>query len=686
MSKDKHQFSVKVPAGIKEAEARARSLRNEIGHHNHQYYVLDNPRGPDIEYDRLMFELNAIESRHPSLVTPESPTQRVGGAPVAGFSQVRHEIPMLSLDNAFSDQAVLDFDNRVRDRLDTQDSMVYSAEPKLDGVAISLVYEAGRLVRAATRGDGSTGEDVTHNVRTIAAIPLVLQGEDFPGYLELRGEIFMPRAGFNALNEAARASGEKTFVNPRNAAAGSLRQLDPRLTATRPLDIFAYGIGLIRDGSVPKRHSEALGLLRQWGLKTCPEARLVEGAEECQEYFAQMGRRRDELPYDIDGVVFKVDNIELQQSLGFVSRAPRWAIAQKFPAQEELTTVAGVNWQVGRTGALTPVARLEPVFVGGVTVSNATLHNFDELQRKDVRVGDTVIVRRAGDVIPEVVRVLTERRQGRPRKVVLPAKCPVCESDVIRIDGEAALRCTGGLYCAAQRKESLKHFASRRALDVEGLGSKLIEQLVDEEKVKTPGDLFELSPETLAELDRMGPKSAANVVAALEKSKSTTFDRFLYALGIREVGETTAQSLASHFGDVDALSQATAEDLQKVSDIGPVVAAHVVAFFDQAHNREVIDDLLAHGITWPAVPSPPAGSDSPFDGLTVVLTGTLESMSRDDAKATIQSLGGKVTGSVSKKTDMVIYGENAGSKLEKARKLNVETKDEKSFLAMLPPE
>ena len=663
-------------------ERRIDALREEINAHNYRYHVLDDPVLPDVEYDKLLIELIELEKSHPSLVTPDSPTQRVGAKPVGGFVEVQHDLPMLSLGNAFSDEAVEDFDKRVRERIKSAGPICYAAEPKLDGTAISIIFENGKLTRAATRGDGLTGEDVTHNVRTISSIPLKLRGRGYPRYLEVRGEIFMPRAGFNALNDKARKAGEKTFVNPRNAAAGSLRQLDPRLTAERPLDMFAYSVGQVRDGQLPACHTKALARLRDWGLKVCPESEVAEGPEGCLRYFQQLAQRRDDLPYDIDGVVYKVDDFELQAQLGFVSRAPRWAIAHKFPAQEQLTTVVAIEWQVGRTGTVTPVARLKPVFVGGVTVSNATLHNFDELQRKDVRVGDTVIVRRAGDVIPEVVRVLTEKRKGRPRKIKLPEDCPICGSEVIKPEDDAAARCTGGLFCSAQRKESLKHFASRRALDIEGLGSKLIEQLVDCQLVKVPADFYALSAEMLLGLDRMGPKSAENLVAALQKSKQATFDRFLYALGIREVGEATALNLANYFRSLEKLAAASEEELQAVPDVGPVVATHIAAFFRQKHNQEVIEDLIKHGVHWP-MPQAPIKPNHELAGLTVVLTGSLTKFTRDEAKARITALGGKVAGSVSNKTDLVVYGENAGSKLQKARDLSVKIMDESQFISAL---
>ena len=685
MSSGEHKQSGSQSSAAESVRQRAAALRAEIDAHNHRYYVLDDPSVPDAEYDKLMQELVQLEAHHVDLVTPESPTQRVGAAPIEGFQQVRHELPMLSLGNAFSVESVRDFDQRVRDRLDETGPLAYAVEPKLDGTAISIVYERGKLIRAATRGDGATGEDVTHNVRTIQSVPLQLRGADYPEYLEVRGEVFMPRAGFEALNERARAAGEKTFVNPRNAAAGSLRQLDPRLTATRPLDMFVYSLGVVRGGELPASHSESLARVKTWGLKTCPESGVATGAEGCLAFYEDIGAKRDALPYDIDGVVYKVDDFERQQRLGFVSRAPRWAIAHKFPAQEQLTTVEGIEWQVGRTGAVTPVARLDPVFVGGVTVSNATLHNFDELQRKDVRIGDTVIVRRAGDVIPEVARVVLERRNKGARKPNLPTRCPVCGSDVVRIADEAVARCSGGLFCSAQRTEAIKHFASRRALNIDGLGSKLIEQLVAADLVRTPDDLYRLTQEQLQELERMGAKSAANLVASLQKSKQTTFARFLFGLGIREVGEATAQNLARSLQDIASLLEANEEALQEVPDVGPIVAAHVWAFFQQAHNTDVIMALLEQGFSWPTPEAlQPSASQVLFSGKTVVLTGTMEAMTRAAAKERIQQLGGKVTGSVSAKTDLVVAGENAGSKLKTAQNLGIEIWSEKTFLERLP--
>ncbi|MCH8250345.1 MAG: NAD-dependent DNA ligase LigA [Proteobacteria bacterium] len=656
----------------------AESLRDRIRHHNYRYHALDDPEVPDVEYDRLMRELLALETDHPELVTTDSPTQRVGDTPVSGFGTVRHELPMLSLGNAFSEDELKDFNRRVLDRLDLDSDaeLMYAAEPKLDGAAVSLLYENGVLVQGATRGDGTTGEDITHNVRTIEAIPLRLLGKGFPRRLEVRGEVFMPKAGFKAYNEKARAAGEKTFVNPRNAAAGSLRQLDPKLTAERPLDMYAYSVGIADGGRLPERHSEIIDQLQEWGIKVCPDRRVVNGVDGCLKYHRNIGDRRDDLSYEIDGVVYKIDSLSMQGKLGFVSRAPRWAIAHKFPAQEEMTEVEGVEFQVGRTGAVTPVARLKPVFVGGVTVSNATLHNIDELHRKDVRVGDTVIVRRAGDVIPEVVSVILNRRPSGTRRVRLPKKCPVCKSRVERVDGETVARCTGGLFCAAQRAEALKHFVSRRALDIEGFGAKLIEQLVATDRLKTPADIFQLTRKELSELDRMGERSAENLVGSIEESKSTTLARFLFALGIREVGEATAAGIAAHFGNLAEVISATEDDLQRVQDVGPVVAARLRAFLSEKHNLEVIARLQKYGVVWAEADPAQAHADGALMGKTFVITGTLPTMTRDEAKELIQSAGGKVTGSVSSKTDYLVAGEKAGSKLIKAEKLEIEILDE----------
>ncbi len=668
---------------LSDEEAEIRALRETIEQHNYAYYVLDEPTVPDAEYDRLMRRLNQLEQRHPDLITPDSPTQRVGAAPIAEFGEVIHTQPMLSLDNAFSEEELRDFDRRVQERLksaniDAGGAVEYAAEPKLDGTAVSVRYENGVLSLAATRGDGYTGEDITHNIRTIKGVPLRLRS-DAPPVVEARGEVFMPKAGFEAYNERARQRGEKEFVNPRNAAAGSLRQLDPRLTAERPLDVFFYSIGDLQGLDLPATQSETLAWLRAWGLKTCPQSEVVAGILGCLAYYASIGEQRNGLPYEIDGVVYKVNRLDWQAQLGFVSRAPRWALAHKFPAQEELTVVRAVEFQVGRTGALTPVARLEPVFVGGVTVSNATLHNMDELARKDVRVGDTVFVRRAGDVIPEVVKIVPERRKKGARRVKLPNKCPVCGSDVVRPDGEAVARCAGGLFCAAQRKEALRHFASRRAMDIEGLGTKVIDQLVEGDLVRNASELYQLEQAQLAKLERMAEKSAAKLLASLERSKNTTLARFLFALGIREVGEATAGSLANHFGSLDSLMGATSEALEEVPDVGPVVAANLRAFFAEEHNRAVIKALVANGVNWPETTSDPLAG-GPLAGKTVVLTGTLTAMTRDEAKDRLAALGAKVSGTVSRKTDFVVVGEKPGSKAVKARELGIDVLSEADFL------
>jgi DNA ligase (NAD+) len=663
------------------AAARAALLRETLDCYNYRYHALDDPEVPDAEYDRLMLELRALETQHPELLTSDSPTQRVGAAPAAAFGAVKHRLAMLSLDNAFSDEEVRDFDRRIRERLGRDASIRYSAEPKLDGLAVSARYENGVYVQGATRGDGETGEDITQNLKTVKALPMKLRAARPPPVLEVRGEVFMPLAGFERFNREAIARGEKSFVNPRNAAAGSLRQLDPRMTAARPLDLFIYGLGIVEGGELPAHHSAILQALRQWGFKICPQSRVVEGVDGCLDYYREMGALRAKLPYQIDGVVYKVDDLDLQRQLGFISRAPRWAIAHKFPAEEALTTVRGIEFQVGRTGALTPVARLEPVFVGGVTVSNATLHNMDELTRKDVRVGDTVIVRRAGDVIPEVVKVLPERRVAGASLVTLPSHCPVCGSPVVREADQAVARCTGRLICPAQRKEEIKHFASRRALDIQGLGDKLMEQLVDGDWVRTPADLFDLKTEQLAALERMGEKSAQKLQAAILASKHTTLPRFLYALGMRDVGEATALALAQHFGDIAALRQAGEDEIQRVPDVGPVVAKNVAAYFRDPGNAAVVDRLLANGITWPA--PAPVSSDAKLAGKTFVLTGTLQALTREGAEEAIVQLGGKVSGSVSKKTHYVVAGTEAGSKLKKAQQLGITVLDEAAFLKLL---
>ncbi|KOC92334.1 NAD-dependent DNA ligase LigA [Winslowiella iniecta] len=660
-------------------------LRTTLGHHEYLYHVMDAPEVPDAEYDRLMRELRELEAQHPELITPDSPTQRVGAAPLTAFEQVRHEVPMLSLDNAFDEATYLAFNKRVQDRLKTTDDITFCCELKLDGLAVSLLYENGLLVQAATRGDGTTGENITANVRTIRAIPLRLHGENIPARIEVRGEVFMPQAGFEKLNDEARRSGNKVFANPRNAAAGSLRQLDPRITAKRPLTFFCYGFGLLEGGEMPASHWQRLQQLQAWGLPVSDRIRLCHSAEEVLAFYHQVEADRPTLGFDIDGVVIKVDSQPLQEQLGFVARAPRWAVAFKFPAQEQMTTVRDVEFQVGRTGAITPVARLEPVQVAGVMVSNATLHNADEIERLGLRIGDRVVIRRAGDVIPQVVGVVESERPEDTREIVFPEHCPVCGSDVERVEGEAVTRCTGGLICGAQRKEALKHFVSRRAMDVDGMGEKIIDQLVDKEYVKTPADLFRLSAGLLTGLDRMGPKSAQNVVDALNKAKETTLARFLYALGIREVGEATAANLAAHFGVLEQIMDADLEALIAVPDVGTVVASHVRNFMEEESNREVIRQLVEDiGIHWTAVEViKPEEIDSPFSGKTVVLTGSLTILSRDDAKARLVALGAKVSGSVSKKTDLVIAGEAAGSKLAKAQELGIEVIDEAEMIRLL---
>jgi len=669
-------------ATSREVARRARELRELIENHNYRYYVLDDPEVSDAQFDALMLELKRIESAHPELVDPDSPTQRVGGQVAREFREVVHAVPMLSLDNAFSEQDIVDFDRRARERLDVE-RIGYSAEPKIDGLAITLRYERGRLVQAATRGDGSRGEDVTVNVRAIRSVPIQLRGNQPPPVLEARGEVFMTRKSLELLNLRQSERGDKTFANPRNAAAGSLRQLDPSITAERSLDLFFYGVGAIEGWTVPARHSEILAVLRQFGLRTCPEIAVVDGADGCLDYYRRIGERREALAYDIDGVVYKVDRLDWQRDLGFVARAPRWAIAHKFPAQEATTVVNDVQFYVGRTGALTPVAHVAPVFVGGVTVSNVTLHNMDDVARKDVRIGDSVIVRRAGDVIPEIVRVIPERRPADARRVKLPARCPVCQSHVDRTEGEAVARCSGGLVCAAQRLGAIRHFASRRALDVDGLGERLVEQLIGSGRVTTAADLYSLTVAEIAGLERMGPKSAANLVAALEQSKQTTLPRFLYALGIRDVGEATALALAEHFGDLDPLQAASFEEIQQVRDVGPVVAGHVREFFDEQRNRLVIEKLRAAGVHWPVTKRAAAAAAGPLAGQVIVITGTLATMSREEARAAARAAGATVTDSVSKKTTLLVVGAEPGSKLRKAQELGVRVAEETEFRQLL---
>jgi len=662
-------------------KAALTSLYREIEHHNHLYHVLDDPEIPDAAYDRLLKKLIDLEQAHPDLVSADSPTRRVGDTPLESLGEVHHGLPMLSLNNGFDDDQVTEFDRRCREALKTE-SILYVAEPKLDGLAISLIYEKGRMVRAATRGDGTRGEDVTHNARTIRSIPLGLSGDGFPGLLEVRGEVYMPRAGFTRLNEQQRIAQAKPYVNPRNAAAGSLRQLDPRVSASRPLSFFCYGIGQVDDGLLERSHSANLARLRGWGLRVNPRVQSVTGVAECLGYYRNLLGIRDDLDYEIDGVVYKVDSIPEQRRLGSVSRAPRWALAHKFPAQEELTVVQGIEVQVGRTGAVTPVARLKPVFVGGVTVSNATLHNRSEIQRLDVRIGDTVFVRRAGDVIPEIVSVVRQQRPPGTRRYRFPNSCPVCGSSVISDEDGVILRCSGGLYCNAQIKESIKHFASRRAMDIEGLGNKLVEQLVDAGHVTDVSDLYALDEKVISSLERMGDKSASNLVAALARSRETSLARFLFALGIPQVGETTARLLADHFGSLDRLQAATLEQLQAVPDVGPVVAEGLLGFFREKHNQSVIQRLRRRGVTW-AEQAAPRLSSGPLAGRTFVLTGTLTALNRQQAAEQLTALGARVTGSVSRKTDYLVAGMDPGSKLVRAEKLGITVLDESALLTLL---
>ncbi|EAZ97879.1 NAD-dependent DNA ligase LigA [Marinobacter sp. ELB17] len=686
---------------------RVHQLRTTITDHNHHYYVLDDPQVPDAEYDRLFRGLQALEAEYPELATATSPTQRVGSAVETSFAEVIHRIPMLSLDNAFSADDLRDFDRRVRERLNRgntagedsirEDSTAeegskeedskeertieYVCEPKLDGLAVSLHYQNGELVRAATRGDGYTGEDITANIRTIASVPLTLRGGDFPQTVEVRGEVYMPRAGFDRLNQRLAGRGEKTFVNPRNAAAGSLRQKKSSVTARRPLEMCAYSVAVTDESALPPTHWEGLQQVSEWGFRINPEMSLAIGADQCLEAYEALMAKRDSLPYEIDGIVFKVNRLDLQQQLGFVSRAPRWAIAQKFPAQEELTVVESVEFQVGRTGAITPVARLKPVFVGGVTVSNATLHNMDEVRRLDLHIGDTVFIRRAGDVIPKVVKVVQNKRPADAWVIELPAQCPACGSDVVQIEGEVIARCSGGLFCPAQRKEAIRHYASRKALDIEGLGDKWVDILVDSKKVETIADLYRLCKADLTVLERMGDKSASNLIAAIDASRQPLLWRFLYALGIREVGEATAKGLAGYFGSLEAIAEADESALQAVSDVGPIVAGHLRSFFEQPHNQEILQNLTQAGVIWQTQEI--TAASMPLHGQTWVLTGTMEQMTRDQAKQKLEGLGAKVAGSVSKKTACVVAGEAAGSKLAKAQQLGVEVLSEQGLLDLL---
>ena len=671
------------------SQERVAQLHQQINQYNHEYYVLDQPTIPDVEYDRLMRELIELEQEYPALKTLDSPSQKVGGEALKAFTQVTHQLPMLSLDNVFSEDEWQAFIKRIQERLGSSKALAFCAEPKLDGLAVSLRYEHGVLVQAATRGDGSVGENITENIRTIKSIPLKLRDSQVPEVLEVRGEVFMPKASFETLNQQAKQKGDKPFANPRNAAAGSLRQLDSKITAKRNLAFYAYSVGFVgdlagnqQDQWLANSHYQRLEQLKTLGLPMCPEVKLLADQNQCQHFYQDILNRRDELSYEIDGTVLKVDDIAAQQQLGFVARAPRWAMAYKFPAQEELTVLEDVEFQVGRTGAITPVARLKPVFVGGVTVSNATLHNQDEIARLAIKIGDTVIIRRAGDVIPQVVSVVAERRPDSAQEVVFPTECPVCQSPVKKREDEAVVRCTGGLVCQAQRKEAIKHFASRKALDVDGLGDKLVEQLVDENMIGTPADLFKLTATELSTLERMGKKSADKLVNALVAAKQTTLAKFIYALGIREVGEATASNLAQHFLALDKIQAASIEQLQKVDDVGEVVAKNIVDFFNAQNNVEVVNDLLAQGIHWPEIEVKSA-DQQPLTDLTYVLTGTLSQLSRNDAKARLQALGAKVSGSVSAKTHYLVAGEKAGSKLAKAQDLGVAVLTEDDLIALL---
>ena len=661
---------------------RIDELKEKLNYHNYRYYVLDNPSVPDSEYDRLFQELHRLEIQHPQIIAPDSPTQRVGDAPLSVFNQVRHELPMLSLDNAFDEKNLQEFNHRLQDRLGQPDLVIeYACEPKLDGIAVSLLYQNGFLVRGATRGDGTTGEDITLNVRTISSIPLKLLGEGYPTSLEVRGEIYMPKAGFDLLNQKARGAGDKVVVNPRNAAAGSLRQLDSKITRSRPLEMCAYNVGWTEGGELPIRHTDVLETLHGWGFIINPEMKAVLGVDACVEYCKRLSEKRSALSYEIDGIVFKVNDRSLQERLGFVSRAPRWAIAYKFPAQEEMTQLLDVEFQVGRTGAVTPVARLEPVFVGGVTVSNATLHNRDEVARLSVQIGDTVIVRRAGDVIPQIVSIIKSKRPSDSREIIFPTECPVCGSHVETLDGEVVARCSGGLICAAQRKEAIKHFVSRKALDIDGIGDKLVEQLVDEKLISSIPDLYDLTIEKVSVLERMGAKSAENLLAGLAASKSTTLERFVYGLGIREVGEATARNLTRYFRSLEKIIAANIDALQEVDDVGPVVAHFLVDFFQQPENIQTIELLCDKGLCWPEIEINEV--DEPFKDKVFVVTGTLTSMGRSEAKEKLQALGAKVAGSVSAKTDCVVAGPGAGSKRTKAEILGIKIIDEDGLVSLL---
>ena len=657
-------------------------LVEELNKHNHRYYVLDDPSVPDIEYDRQLRELQSIEGLYREIIALDSPSQRVGGAALSSFSQIKHALPMLSLDNAFTDTELQEFERRLKDRLNSSADIEYVCEPKLDGAAVSLLYRDGALIYGATRGDGSVGEDITANVRTIKNVPLKLHGDNIPATLEVRGEIYLPLSGFDALNAAAVLSGDKTFVNPRNAAAGSLRQLDSKITASRPLEMCAYSVGQYLADRVPETHEDMLSALRGWGFKINDHVETVKGIAACENYYQRLAERRQILPYDIDGIVYKVNSLQLQERLGFVAKAPRWAIARKFPAQEEMTQLIDVEFQVGRTGAITPVARLEPVFVGGVTVSNATLHNGDEINRLGVRIGDTVIIRRAGDVIPQIAKVVLDKRPQNALPVVFPDRCPVCQSAVRRTEGEAVARCSGGLFCGAQIKEAIKHFASRKAMDIDGLGDRLVELMVDESVIFSVADLYDLNVDKLVKLERMAEKSASNLIGAIAVSKKTTLAKFLYALGIREVGEATAHTLANNFGSIELIAKASVDELLEIDDVGPIVARYIVNFFQNPDNLSIIQALRDAGVKWEDIDLSSL-EDQPLKGQIWVLTGGMEIMSRAEAKDRLQALGAKVASSVSAKTTQVVAGPGAGSKLTKAKTLDIAVMNEQQFVNFL---
>jgi DNA ligase (NAD+) len=661
---------------------RITELISLLNTYNYQYYVLDNPTIPDAEYDRVFRELQALEAEHPHLLSPQSPTQKVGGVALNKFDQVTHEVPMLSLDNAMAEDEFVAFHKRINDRLKTDQDFEFCCEPKLDGLAVSILYENGKLVRAATRGDGAVGENITENVKTIKSIPLSLIGDNFPERVEIRGEVFMLLDGFLAFNQQAIENGTKPMVNPRNGAAGSLRQLDSKISAARPLAFYAYGLGVVSDEfELAESHYDRLQQVKSFGLPVCPEITVAQGIDDVLDFYKNISEKRASLNYEIDGTVLKVNDIDLQDELGFVARAPRWAIAYKFPAQEELTVLNDVEFQVGRTGAITPVAKVQPVFVGGVTVSNATLHNAEEIERLGIMIGDTVIIRRAGDVIPQIVSVVLDKRPDDAKIIEFPTTCPVCDSQVEKPEGEAVTRCTAGLFCGAQRKEAIKHFASRKAFDVDGLGDKIVEQLVDEQLIQSPADLFVLTEQQISNLERMGPKSAQNLVQALQDSKSTTLPKFLYSLGIREVGEATALNLANHYQTLENIKNADYDSLITVSDVGGIVANHLLAFFKESHNLDVIEQLIEHGVHWPIIEKKQE-SELPLLGLTYVLTGSLSEMGRTEAKNALVSLGAKVAGSVSAKTHFLIAGEKSGSKLTKAQDLGVPVLTEQDMLEL----